>query len=66
MQATLEAESKSRNEALRLKKKMEGDLNEMEIQLTHTNRQAADALKLVHHLQTQVKVRITDTQTHRL
>ncbi|KAK7945440.1 hypothetical protein WMY93_001168 [Mugilogobius chulae] len=51
LQSSLEAESRSRNEALRLKKKMEGDLNEMEIQLSQANRQAAEAqkqLKSVH------------------
>ncbi|KAL4648956.1 myosin-7-like [Arapaima gigas] len=55
MQATLDAEAKSRNEALRLKKKMEGDLNEIEIQLNHANRQAVEAQKLVRHLQAQIK-----------
>uniref|UniRef100_A0A8C9Y6X6 Myosin-7 n=1 Tax=Sander lucioperca TaxID=283035 RepID=A0A8C9Y6X6_SANLU len=51
LQSSLEAECRSRNEALRLKKKMEGDLNEMEIQLSQANRQAAEAqkhLKSVH------------------
>uniref|UniRef100_A0A665X9I3 Myosin-7B n=1 Tax=Echeneis naucrates TaxID=173247 RepID=A0A665X9I3_ECHNA len=45
MQTTLDAEVRSRNDALRVKKKMEGDLNEMEIQLSHANRQAAEAQK---------------------
>ncbi|KAJ3594944.1 hypothetical protein NHX12_004249 [Muraenolepis orangiensis] len=51
LQSSLEAECRSRNEALRLKKKMEGDLNEMEIQLSQANRQASEAqkqLKSVH------------------
>ncbi|XP_053293479.1 myosin-7 [Pleuronectes platessa] len=51
LQSSLEAEIRSRNEAMRLKKKMEGDLNEMEIQLSQANRQAAEAqkqLKAVH------------------
>ncbi|XP_035027116.1 myosin-7 [Hippoglossus stenolepis] len=51
LQTSLEAECRSRNEAMRLKKKMEGDLNEMEIQLSQANRQAAEAqkqLKSVH------------------
>eukprot|EP00062_Callorhinchus_milii_P011011 gi/632956496/ref/XP_007893985.1/ PREDICTED: myosin-15 isoform X2 [Callorhinchus milii] len=55
MQAALDAEAKSRNEALRLKKKMEGDLNEMELQLNHANRQAAESLKNVRYLQAQLK-----------
>uniref|UniRef100_A0A3Q0T1T2 Slow myosin heavy chain 1 n=1 Tax=Amphilophus citrinellus TaxID=61819 RepID=A0A3Q0T1T2_AMPCI len=45
LQSSLEAEIRSRNEALRLKKKMEGDLNEMEIQLSQANRQATEAQK---------------------
>lgn len=56
MQATLDAEAKSRNEAMRLKKKMEGDLNEMEVQLSHANRQASESQKLLRNLQVQIKV----------
>uniref|UniRef100_A0A3Q4BZD8 Myosin heavy chain 7 n=1 Tax=Mola mola TaxID=94237 RepID=A0A3Q4BZD8_MOLML len=50
LQSSLEAECRSRNEALRLKKKMEGDLNEMEIQLSQANRQAAEAQKQLKSL----------------
>lgn len=57
MQATLDAEAKSRNEAVRLRKKMEGDLNEIEVQLNHANRQAAESQKLLRNLQVQIKVR---------
>lgn len=59
MQATLDAEAKSRNEAVRLRKKMEGDLNEIEVQLNHANRQAAESQKLLRNLQVQIKVRPT-------
>ncbi|XP_077140245.1 myosin-4-like [Ranitomeya variabilis] len=55
MQTTLDAEIRSRNDAMRLKKKMEGDLNELEIQLSHANRQAAEAHKHLRNSQTQVK-----------
>ncbi|XP_065142127.1 myosin-1 isoform X2 [Paramisgurnus dabryanus] len=55
MKTTLEAETRARNEAVRVKKKMEGDLNEMEIQLNHANRQAAESQKLVRNLQLQMK-----------
>ncbi|XP_053119615.1 myosin-6 [Hemicordylus capensis] len=51
LQASLDAETRSRNEALRVKKKMEGDLNEMEIQLSQANRVATEAqkhLKVAH------------------
>nr|XP_054501134.1 myosin-1B-like isoform X2 [Agelaius phoeniceus] len=60
MQSTLDAEIRSRNEALRLKKKMEGDLNEMEIQLSHANRLAAEAQKNLRNTQAVLK----DTQLH--
>ncbi|KAI1233298.1 Myosin-7, partial [Lamprotornis superbus] len=56
MQASLDAEARAKNEAVRLRKKMEGDLNEMEIQLNHANRQAAEFQKLGRHLQAQIKV----------
>uniref|UniRef100_A0A4W4FDA0 Myosin, heavy chain 7B, cardiac muscle, beta a n=1 Tax=Electrophorus electricus TaxID=8005 RepID=A0A4W4FDA0_ELEEL len=55
MQTSLDAEAKSRNEAIRLKKKMEGDLNEMEVQLNHANRIANESQKMVRNLQTQIK-----------
>ncbi|KAG7275988.1 hypothetical protein CRUP_028545 [Coryphaenoides rupestris] len=51
IQASLDAETKSRNEAVRLKKKMEGDLNEMELQLSQANRHAAESQKLLRSLQ---------------
>ncbi|XP_024420961.2 myosin-4 [Desmodus rotundus] len=60
MQSTLDAEIRSRNDALRIKKKMEGDLNEMEIQLNHANRQAAEAIKNLRNTQGILK----DTQLH--
>lgn len=56
LQTSLDAETRSRNEALRVKKKMEGDLNEMEIQLSHANRMAAEAQKQVKGLQSLLKV----------
>lgn len=52
----MDAEAKSRNEAVRLRKKMEGDLNEMEVQLSHANRQASESQKLLRNLQVQIKV----------
>ncbi|XP_010005720.1 PREDICTED: myosin-3-like [Chaetura pelagica] len=60
LQSTLDAEIRSSNEALRLKKKMEGDLNEMEIQLSHANRVAAEAQKNLRNTQGVLK----DTQIH--
>ncbi|XP_058415243.1 myosin-2 isoform X1 [Diceros bicornis minor] len=60
MQTMLDAEIRSRNDAIRLKKKMEGDLNEMEIQLNHANRMAAEALRNYRNTQGILK----DTQLH--
>ncbi|XP_043936259.1 myosin-4-like [Protopterus annectens] len=60
MQSTLDSEIRSRNDALRLKKKMEGDLNEIEIQLSHANRQATEAQKHLRTVQGQLK----DAQLH--
>ncbi|XP_062272201.1 myosin heavy chain, fast skeletal muscle-like isoform X2 [Scomber scombrus] len=60
MQSTLDAEIRSRNDALRIKKKMEGDLNEMEIQLSHASRQAAEAQKQLRTVQEHLR----DTQLH--
>lgn len=57
MQATLDSEAKSRNEAVRLKKKMECDLNEMEVQLNHANRLATESQRTARTLQTQIKAR---------
>ncbi|NXY59147.1 MYH7 protein, partial [Callaeas wilsoni] len=67
MQASLDAEARAKNEAVRLRKKMEGDLNEMEIQLSHANRQAAEFQKLGRQLQAQIKdlqIELDDTQRH--
>ncbi|XP_070251085.1 myosin-8 [Myotis yumanensis] len=60
MQSMLDAEIRSRNDALRVKKKMEGDLNEMEIQLNHANRLAAESLRNYRNTQGILK----DTQLH--
>merc|ERR1712117_396742 len=38
MQASLEAESRAKAEALRIKKKLEADINELEIALDHSNK----------------------------
>ncbi|XP_056290565.1 myosin-6-like [Pseudoliparis swirei] len=63
LQSSLEAETRSRNEALRVKKKMEGDLNEMEIQLSFANRQASEAqkqLKGVHAHMKDIQLQLDD------
>merc|ERR1711957_374714 len=55
MQTSLDSESKARAEAIRTKKKLEGDFNDLEIQLGHSNRQANEATKQAKMLQTSVK-----------
>merc|ERR1712066_1136703 len=50
-----DSESKARAEAIRTKKKLEGDFNYLEIQLGHANRNCGDAQKQVKVLQTQIK-----------
>uniref|UniRef100_A0A8C7TBL2 Myosin motor domain-containing protein n=1 Tax=Oncorhynchus mykiss TaxID=8022 RepID=A0A8C7TBL2_ONCMY len=55
MQNTLDSEVRSRSDALRVKKKMDGDLNEMEMQLSHANRQATEATKQLRNVQGQLK-----------
>ncbi|XP_053270368.1 myosin heavy chain, fast skeletal muscle [Pleuronectes platessa] len=55
MQSALDAETRGRNDAMRVRKKMETDLNEMEIQLSHSNRQAAEAQKQLRNMQAHLK-----------
>uniref|UniRef100_A0A3B4ZC13 Myosin heavy chain, fast skeletal muscle-like n=1 Tax=Stegastes partitus TaxID=144197 RepID=A0A3B4ZC13_9TELE len=55
MQSALDAETRSKNDVMRIRKKMETDLNEMEIQLSHANRQAAEAQKQLRNMQSHLK-----------
>ncbi|XP_040924539.1 myosin-1-like isoform X2 [Betta splendens] len=55
MQSTLDAEVRGKNDGVRIRKKMETDLNEMEIQLSHANRQAAEAQKQLRNVQAHLK-----------
>ncbi|XP_069700209.1 myosin heavy chain, muscle isoform X15 [Periplaneta americana] len=59
MQASLEAEAKGKAEALRLKKKLEADINELEIALDHANKANAESQKNIKRYQQQLK----DVQT---
>jgi myosin protein heavy chain len=58
LQSALDSETHSRTDAVRVKKKMEGDLNELEIQLGHANHQAADATKQLRNIPGQLKVSV--------
>merc|ERR1712209_200920 len=55
MQASLEAEQKSKAEALRIKKKLEGEINELEIALDHSNKANSEAQKSIKRYQGQVR-----------
>ena len=59
MQATLDQESKARAEAIRTKKKLESDFNDLEIQLGHSNRSQAEAQKSMKMIQAQLKDAVT-------
>ena len=49
--ASLEAEQRSKTEALRIKKKLESDINELEIALDHANKANAEGQKAIKRYQ---------------
>merc|ERR1712110_1138771 len=55
MQASLEAESRAKAEALRIKKKLESDINELEIALDHSNKANSEAHKSIKRYQGQLR-----------
>ena len=55
MQASLEAETRAKAEALRIKKKIETEINELEIALDHANKANAEAHKTIKRYQTQYR-----------
>jgi len=55
MQASLDAESRAKTEALRIKKKLESDINELEIALDHANKANAEAHKSIKRYQQQLR-----------
>ncbi|XGW09174.1 hypothetical protein V3C99_011464 [Haemonchus contortus] len=55
MQASLETEAKGKAELLRVKKKLEADINELEIALDHANKANADAQKNLKRYQEQIR-----------
>merc|ERR1719471_1700201 len=55
LNVSLEAEQKSKAEALRIKKKLEGDINELEIGLDQANKANAEGLKALKRYQTQLR-----------
>merc|ERR1719295_307610 len=55
MQASLEAETRAKSEALRIKKKLESDINELEIALDHSNKANSEAQKSIKRYQGQLR-----------
>ncbi|KAL6728752.1 hypothetical protein Aduo_010491 [Ancylostoma duodenale] len=55
IQATLESEAKAKSELFRVKKKLEADINELEIALDHANRANEDAQKNIKRYMDQIR-----------
>jgi len=55
LSASLEAEARAKAEALRIKKKLESDINELEIALDHSNKANAEAHKSIKRYQGQLR-----------
>ena len=53
--ASLEAEQRAKAEALRIKKKLESDINELEIALDHANKANAEGQKAIKRYQGQLR-----------
>lgn len=56
LQSSLDSETRSRIETMQVKKNMEGDLNEKELQLSCATWQVSEATKFLGHVQIQIKV----------
>ena len=55
LNASLESEQKAKCEALRIKKKLEGTINELEIALDHGNKANAEGMKAIKRYQGQLR-----------
>ena len=55
LSASLESEQRAKGEALRIKKKLEGTINELEIALDHANKANAEGLKTIKRYQGQLR-----------
>jgi len=55
LHASLEAETRAKTEALRIKKKLKSDINELEIALDHANKANAEAHKSIKRYQGQLR-----------
>jgi myosin heavy chain 6/7 len=66
LSASLEAESRAKAEALRIKKKLESDINELEIALDHANKANSEAHKSIKRYQGQLRdvEQLHEEETH--
>jgi chromosome segregation ATPase len=55
LSASLEAEQRAKSEALRIKKKLESDINELEIALDHANKANSEGQKAIKRYQGQLR-----------
>merc|ERR1719391_1037671 len=53
--ASIETEQRAKGEALRVKKQLEGEINELEIGLDHANKANSEGLKSIKRYQTQLR-----------
>merc|ERR1712088_951054 len=53
--ASIEAEQRAKGEALRIKKQLEGEINELEIGLDHANKANSEGIKSIKRYQTQLR-----------
>ena len=67
LNASLEAEQTAKLECLRMKKKIEGDINDLEITLDQANKAQAETQKTIKRYQNQVReAELTYEEEHRL
>ena len=65
-ESTLDYKSKARQEAVQIKKKMEGDINHLKIQLGHAFRQVAEAQKQAKSVQAHFKDQAHERQVDQM
>merc|ERR1711981_908438 len=53
--ASIEAEQRAKGESLRIKKQLEGEINELEIGLDHANKADSEGIKSIKRYQTQLR-----------
>ena len=66
MSASLEAERKAKGEALRVKKALDGEINELKIGLDHASKANSEGLKSIKRYQGQLTIQLTIQRTIQL